>query len=298
MKRWLNICKLRGGSWTNDVVNAECVAAGTTITGALDSRTCQRDCEAERWGPRSWMMRTQKFSKQKRGSERVGRLAPTPLRSPSFLQPISPQSCINTCVYVYVHAWPLLLKRKSNKSFQTALEKRGDITRSKRLPEVTPFLLHRQLHKLCAEAGADRNAGWQNGKALLPTASFQLISGQSFCKLTATMGLAFKKRSNKYQCTVPLHRLRWPWGKGHACQGNDGQPLYSELQAKERLKCPPTQAFQGLQKSSFNFTTVQLCLLLLNWAACFSIVLNRKGALSQEPREQSKNIPCQAQDQD
>lgn len=70
------------------------------------------------------------------------------------------------------HAWPLLLKKESNKSFQTALEMRGDTTRSKQPPKVTPLLLQRELRKLRAGVGTDRNAAQQNEKALLPTGSF------------------------------------------------------------------------------------------------------------------------------
>lgn len=58
------------------------------------------------------------------------------------------------------------LKKESNKSFQTALERRGDATGSKQPPEVTPLWLQRQLHKLHAGVGTDGNAARQKEKAL------------------------------------------------------------------------------------------------------------------------------------
>lgn len=86
------------------------------------------------------------------------------------------------CVWKCLRAWPLLLKKESNKSFQTALERRGGTTRSKQPPEVTPVLPQRQLHKLCAGVGADRNAARQNGK-LRPAGWVQLLTGRYFCTL-------------------------------------------------------------------------------------------------------------------
>lgn len=99
-----------------------------------------------------------------------------------------------------VHGRPLLLKKDSNKSFQTALERRGDTSGSKQPPGVTPLLPHRQLHKL--GVGTARNAAQEGGSAGA-SGFLQLIPGRCFSNaLCKAETLSFNSNTHDPQGTL------------------------------------------------------------------------------------------------
>lgn len=100
------------------------------------------------------------------------------------------------------HAWPLLLKRESNKSFQTALERRGDTTRSKQPPEVTPLLLQRHLQKLRAGAGTTGMRHDRRRKLTCQQVPFSRLQAGSSPPRSEVTGLPFESNANYQPATL------------------------------------------------------------------------------------------------
>lgn len=193
--QWLfNICKC-SNSLQQTKQGRQSAAGGVAVTGSRQAGMSLGQ-PSERWA------HTGLFKCKSRALWKDSAPNHASRHSPGFHLPLNPSTAA-PCACAKEHGRTLLLEKDSNKSFQTALERRGDTTGSKQPPGVTPLLPRRQLHK--PGVGTAGNAAQERGSAGARE-FLQLIPGRCFSNAPCKAGTLSFNSNTRYSQGTPSPR--------------------------------------------------------------------------------------------